>query len=113
MTVSELQQEISIEGTKISGTLLNKSEFVDFSNDPAEQEGHYLVLKVEYPEDATAKFSVLGGKTKDKPFPKGDHQLVVLVSDEKKQRIRIDITRGDYTGTIIYDLSGLTLSPAA
>lgn len=111
--MSELQQDIRIEGTKISGTLLHKSEFIAFSNDPTEQEGHYLVLKVEYGEDETAKFSVIGGKTQNKPFPPGDHQLVVLVSDAQKQKIRLDITRGDYTGTVIYDLSGLTLSPAA
>ena len=109
VTVSELQEGISITGTKISGTLNYKKGFEAF--DKTDNSGNFLVLKVEYPEDAEVKFTLEGGSTRDKKFPKGDHQLVVKVKDASSQKLKIDITKGGKTGSVTYDLSGLTLKP--
>lgn len=71
--------------------------------------GNFLALKVEYPEDAEVKVTIIGGNTKDKKIPKSDHQLVVKVKDQNTQKIKLDITKGGNTGSVTYDLSGLTL----
>lgn len=105
--VSELQKGISITGNKISGTLMQKDNFTGFSK--SDNSGYFLVLKVEYPEDAEVKFTLEGGSTKDKKFPKNDHQLVVKISSKDTQKLKIDITKGGKTGSITYDLTGLTL----
>lgn len=105
VTVSELQTGVTIAGEKISGTLHRKDNFEAFSK--TDNSGHFLVLKVEYPEDAQVKLTVVGGTTKDKKMD--DHQLIVKVKDAATQKIKLDITKGGETGSITYDLSGLTL----
>lgn len=107
VTVSELQTGVTITGEKISGTLHHKDNFEAFSK--TDNSGYFLALKVEYPEDAEVKFTLIGGSTKDKKFPKGDHQLVVKIKDAASQKLKIDITKGGETGSVTYDLSGLQL----
>ena len=107
VTVSELQTGVTITGEKISGTLHRKDNFEAFSK--TDNSGYFLALKVEYPEDADVQFTLIGGSTKDKKFPKGDHQLVVKIKDAASQKLKIDITKGGETGSVTYDLSGLQL----
>ena len=90
-TVSELQTGVIIAGLKISGTLHKQEEYPGFSK--TDNSGHFLVLKVDYPEDAEVKFSVVGGTTKDK----------------KMGEIKFDITKDGATSSATYDLSGLVL----
>lgn len=104
-TVSELQTGVTIAGLNISGTLHKQTGFTAF--DPKNADGHFLVLHVDYPEDAEIKFSVVGGTTKDKKM--GDHQLIVKVKDAASQKIKFDITKDGATSSATYDLSGLVL----
>ena len=104
-TVSELQTGVIIAGLKISGTLHKQEEYPGFSK--TDNSGHFLVLHVDYPEDAEVKFSVVGGTTKDKKM--GDHQLIVKVKDAASQKIKFDITKDGATSSATYDLSGLVL----
>ena len=106
-TVSELQTGVTIAGLNISGTLHKQTGFTAF--DPKNADGHFLVLHVDYPEDAEVKFTLEGGSTKDKKFPKNDHQLVVKIKDAASQKLKLDITRDGATGSVTYDLSGLVL----
>lgn len=107
--MSELQSGISISNSrKISGTLHYKSGFTAF--DPKNSDGNFLALKVNYPDDADAKFTVVGGVTKDKKLD-GDHQLVVKVKNAASQKIKIDVTKDGSSTSATYDLSGLTLEP--
>lgn len=108
--VSDLQKNIRIVDNVVYGTLKYVEGYTGFSAE--DNTGNFLALKVDYPEDATVKFTVEGGTTKDKEFPKGDHQLVVKVKDAKAQKIKLTITHKEKTGTITYDLSGLTLAEA-
>lgn len=107
--VSELQSGITIKDSKISGTLLYKKGYTGF--DSKNGDGNFLALKVNYPDDAEVKTSVIGGTTKDKKLPAHDHLLVTKVANNK-QKIKLEITQGKYSDWVIYDLSGLTLNPA-
>ena len=109
--VKELQENIRIIDNVVYGTLKHVDEYPGFS--AGDNTGNFLALKVDYPEDATVKVTVEGGATKDKEFSKGDHQLVVKVEDAKTQKIKLAITHKEKTGTITYDLSGLTLAGVA
>lgn len=109
-SVSDLQENISISRqNKISGRLKYVKGYTGFSS--TDNDGNFLALKIEYPEDATVKITLIGGSTKDKAIPRGDHLLVTKVKDAATQKIKLDITKGDKTGSVTYDLSGLTLDP--
>lgn len=109
-TVSELQSGIQISAdNKISGTLYWVKNFTGYS--PVDNSGNFLALKVDYPEEAETEVTIIGGTTKNLKMPKGDHQLVVKVKDAAAQKIQIGITTEGKTGSVTYDLSGLTLKP--
>ena len=113
-TVSELQDGITILENAISGTLLHVTDFTNFSGDPTEQEGHYLVLNVSGEEGATLYHELVGAvKTPGRhQFEDDDRQLIVRVSDEKTQKIKLYAEKkGCIPSVTTYDLSGLTLSP--
>lgn len=84
-------------------------DFTAFS--PTDNNGNFLALKVDYPKGAEVKVTIIGGTTKDLKMPEDDHQLVVKVKDASSQKIKIDITTDGKTGSVTYDLSGLTLNP--
>lgn len=109
--MSELQSGITISNSKtISGTLHYKTGFTAF--DSKNSDGNFLALKVDYPDGADVKFTVIGGTTKDKKFPPGEHQLVVRVKDASSQKIKIDVTKDGSSTSTTYGLSGLKLEPA-
>lgn len=107
-TVSELQENIQIVGNKITGKLKKVTGFSGFSTSPDEQEGHYLVTSVYAPEGATVKFKIEGGKAAEKTLDPTDHQIIWKISSTS-QKPTLTITYKNQTGTIAYDLSGLTL----
>lgn len=108
--MSDLQSGITISKSgKISGTLHYKTGYTAF--DPKNSDGNFLALKVGYPDGADVKFTVVGGTTKDKKFPPGDHQLVVRVKNAANQKIKIDVTKDGSSTSTTYDLSGLELEP--
>lgn len=101
---------MKIASDKISGTLHYVKGYTEFSGVPAEQEGNYLALKVEYDEDTTVKTTLIGGTTKDKTLPKGDHLLVTRVTNKDTQSIKLVAEKaGSETTTTTYSLTGLTL----
>lgn len=108
---SELQENIRISGTKITGSLNWVTGYTKFSSDTAQQSGNFLALKVSAPGDATVKFKLVGGSSPEKKLPADDHQIVWKIG-AKTQKPHIEITRGGHTGTQEYDLSGLELKAA-
>lgn len=106
--VSELQDNIKIDGTKITGTLHHVTGYTKFSSATDEQSGNYLAMKVSAPSDATVKFKLIGGKGNLKTLPADDHQIVWKIA-ATTQKPHLEITRGGDTSSVEYDLSGLTL----
>lgn len=105
---SELQENIRIINTNISGTLHKVDDFVDFNPDePSEQSGHYLVLKMAPLEEATIKTKIIGGTKPEVTVDDGF--CVYRIKDKNSQKIQISTTKGESTATIVYDLSRLIL----
>lgn len=108
--VSDLQSNIAVsEDNSITGTLKYVTGYTGFSGDPDEQEGHFLAVHASAVEGAVIKAEVIGG----------DHGEVTLDNDgiliarikNNQQALKFSATTGAGTQTIIYDLSGLTLTP--
>lgn len=106
--VSELQDSIVISGKKITGTLHYVKSYTGFSQDTSEQNGNYLVFKVNAPADATVKFKIIGGKSGEKTLPADDHQVILKIA-ATTQKPWFSITYKGETGSVEFDLSGLKL----
>ena len=111
--LTDLQSGVSIGQDAIAGTLKYVTGYTGFSGDPAEQEGHYLVLHIDTDTEADSIVAELIG---------GDHGPVELDSDRtlitriknKQQKIKIVAKKEGYPDVErIYNLAGLTLEPAS
>lgn len=106
--MSELQSDVVIDGTEISGTLHYVENYTDFSSLPDQQSGNYLALKVVAPDSEKTTVEVLGG-TKGPVTLDEDMNIVLLIADEESQSVKVTTTKGDESNSVTYGLSGLTL----
>lgn len=106
--VSELQDDIQIQGDKITGTLHWVTGYTKFSSDTAQQQGNFLATKINAAEGATVKFKIVGGTSPEKTLDPSDHQIVWRIS-ATTQKPHLEVTQKEKTSTVEYDLSGLTL----
>lgn len=109
--VTDLQDEVSVSGDTISGTLLYVDDYTGFSGDPAEQVGHYLVVKCTADEGDTIVLDLIGGV--HGPVTLDDDGICVIrITDTANQMLKYTATGADgSTETKLYKLTGLTLAP--
>lgn len=109
--VSDLQEDIAIDGNAITGTL----KYTDEGSLPDYWGvGYFIVLKfTNFPAGTTACYAGLEpsrGSGLGDVYEDSDHTLVAKVSDKNEQRIKvITCIGGDYV-TKYYDLSGLAFT---
>ena len=109
----ELQSDIVIGDSAITGTLHYVTGYTGFSSEPTEQKGNYLALRVTpEPADATVVVELLGG-TKGPVTLDSDLNIVLLIKNKDSQNIKISVSKGSMTNTKFYSLSGLVLEPEA
>lgn len=111
MDVSALQTGVQISGSKITGKLNYVKNFLQFSDDPTEQEGTFLALQVEAPEGVDRYHELIGAKVTqgERKFEAGDKLLVCRITDKTTQKIKLTAKRGSESKSTTYDLSGLEL----
>ena len=114
-TAKELQSDIVIGESEITGTLHHVTEYTDFNpSNVTEQSGNYLALDIKADEGATVKFELVGGDKGPITLSPDDMQVVSRIKD-KSQSIKITASKDDQEKVTTYSLSGLTLesgSPA-
>ncbi len=109
-TGNELQSDIRIDGTSISGTLNSVDDYKTFSKDTSK---HHLVLKLAAPDGGTIETKMTGGSTVMKNYVTvDDGYCVYSVTNKDAQKIYVKVTKSDKSVEKIYDLSGLTLGEA-
>lgn len=109
--VSELQTNVAINGTKITGTLNYVADYSGFSKDKAKQSGNYLALAMSATNDGTITVQLLNGMGEPKEVKDG--YLVVRITNPKTQKLSVVFSKEDYTDSVEYDLSGLTCKTQA
>ena len=112
-SISELQTGIVVSDGAISGTLHYVENYTNFSSAIDEQEGNYLVVKVEADPDATVKFHLVGGSKGEITLTPDDRQVVCRIRDKNSQSIRITAEKGGKRNVKNYSLTGLTLEAKA
>ena len=106
--VSDLQSNIVVGENAITGSLKHVTGYTGFSSKTSEQEGHYLALKFDVtPADAVTTVELVGG-TKGPVTLDADKNIVLLVKSNT-QSVKVISTKGGFSITKIYDLTGLTL----
>ena len=108
-SISELQTGIVVSDGAISGTLHYVENYTNFSSAIDEQEGNYLVVKVEADPDATVKFHLVGGSKGEITLTPDDRQVVCRIRDKTSQSIRITAEKSGKRNVKNYALTGLTL----
>ena len=112
-TVSDLQEDIIVSGSAITGTLKYVSDYTGFSSKPEEQSGNYLAIHCTVPQatDATITVEVVGGTSG--PTRLGDDGIIVDKIANTSQKIKVVASKTGYTSvTKTYSLTGLTLASA-
>ena len=111
-TVSDLQDDIAVTETRISGTLKYVDDFDDYSEDAELQSGHYLALKFTTDENSLTSVQVIGGTTTEEPVVVGeDMNAVVRITDPMRQRLKVTSELdGCEPNEKIYRLTGLVLA---
>lgn len=106
--VNELQTDVVVNDTDITGTLKYVTGYTDFSSEPTEQEGNYLVLKFEADPESVTTVEVVGG-SKGPVILDSDMMHIMLIKNKDTQDVRVVSKKGDLTADKTYDLSKLTL----
>ena len=106
--VSELQSNVVVGESAITGSLKNVTGYTGFRSEPSEQKGHYLALKFDVtPADATTTVELVGG-TKG-PVALDEDKNIVLLIKNNSQSVKVISTKDSSSVTKIYTLTGLTL----
>ena len=102
--LDDLQENIVIGDTGISGTLKYVTGYTGFSGDPDLQQGNFLALHVNVPADATVTVKLTNTVTLDE-----DRTIVLRIADKSSQTITIVVSKaGAESITKTFSLTGLT-----
>ena len=101
---SDLQENVAVNFGSIVGTLKHVTGYTGFSDNPAQQEGHYLVLHVEPVAGMTTTVTVTQPSVLD-----SDGIIVLLIADTS-QTVTVTLSKdGEVVATKVFSLTGLTL----
>lgn len=103
----ELQSNVGISDTKITGSLKYVDGYSTFDQDTSK---HHLVLALTASDADKIETKMTGGSTVMKSYVTvDDGYCVYSVTDKDKQKIYVRATKGKGSVEKVYDLSGLTL----
>ena len=103
---ADLQSNVAVTGTNITGHLNYVSDYTGFSSKVEEQSGNYLAVHAEANvEGATITVKVTKPVTLD---PDGD--VVLRIADKSTQTVTVVASKEGYDSvTKVYNLTGLTV----
>lgn len=110
-TVNELQSDVVVGDSEITGTLHYVTDYTQFSSDSAKQKGNYLALKFDFTSGTTTTVEIVGG-TSGAVTLDADKNWVGLIANKDSQTIKVVATKGGMRVERTYSLTGLTLDPA-
>ena len=113
VTADDLQSNIVINGTKVTGTLKNITDGSVWDSGTwgaSESTGHFIFVKVEdVPEGATVAVHLINGVHGPQTLD-SDQNIIIRITDPGYQKIRVVTTLGSFTDSKVYSLTGLTLA---
>ena len=110
-TVNELQSDVVVGDSEITGTLHYVTDYTQFSSSSEQQKGNYLALKFDFTSGTTTTVEIVGG-TSGAVTLDADKNWVGLIANKDSQTIKVVATKGGMRVEKTYSLTGLTLDPA-
>ena len=104
-TVTDLQENVVVGKSGITGKLFYVDDYTGFSSDTALQQGNYVVIHAEVPDadDVTISVKVTNPVTLD-----DDGIAVLRIADKNSQTITVVASKEGYESvTKVYSLNGL------
>ena len=114
MVVSDLQSNVSVGASAITGTLKYVSDYTGFSSKTSEQSGNYLAIHCTVPGTTPDRITVevVNGTAGERTLD-ADGLIVLRIADKNAQSVRVKAYKtGLETVTKTYTLTGLTLESA-
>ena len=108
---SDLQENIALTATEVTGTLKFVEDYTGFSSIVEEQSGNYLVLHAESVDGAVITAEVVGGT--HGPVTLDSDGIIVFRIANNTQSVRFVATKGNETATETYALTNLVLEEQA
>lgn len=109
-TPADLQSNISVGESAITGNLKYVSDYTGFSSKVSEQSGNYLALHAEVPgvEGVSISVKVTKAVTLD-----SDGDIVLRIANKDSQTVTVVASKEGYDSvTKVFGLSGLTVESA-
>lgn len=112
-TVSDLQENVVIGATGITGTLKYVDDYTGFSSKTEEQSGNYLAIHAADSNADSVTVEVIGGTAGPRTLD-SDGLIVLRIADKNTQSIQVKSYKdGVAKDTKNYSLTGLTLETEA
>lgn len=109
-SVSDLQSDMVVSNTGISGTLNYVTGYTGFSGDVSEQSGNYLVLHIDTKEPVDSiTVELLNGSLGHAVTLDSDRLIVIRITDKSTQKVKVVVNKDGMQQTKEYSLTGLTL----
>ena len=109
--VSDLQENVTVGATKITGTLKYVNDYTGFSSKVEEQSGNYLTIHADSTDADSITVELVGG-TKGPVTLDEDGTIVIRITNPATQSVRVVATKGTDSITKNYTLD-VTLEPEA
>lgn len=109
--MSELQNGVHIVNNTVYGMLNHITDYTGYSDQPAEQNGHYLALAFDtIPNEAEITIEVVGSGRPSKVMKSKD--VVIRIADKLTEHLKLTVrnTTEDVSKIYEYSFKGLTLA---
>lgn len=110
-SVTDLQSNISIRNSAITGTSLYVDDYTSGGFDMSKSH-NFLALHIEAQDGATIQVELIGGDSEGHPVTLDPDGLIVLQIRNKSQKVKVTATKNTDVETKTFDLTGLTLASA-
>ena len=108
-SVTDLQTNVIVSKSEITGTLNYVTGYTGFSSKTSERKGNYLAIHYSSEDGAVITVEVVGGTSGAKELDADG--LIVCKIASTSQSIRVIATKDNKSVTKVFSLSNLTLTP--
>lgn len=109
-SVTDLQEDITVSETDITGTLKFVIGYIGFSGDVNLQSGNYIAIHAEADQGATISAEVVGGYSG--PVVLDNDGILIARIESTSQSLKfVAMKAGKVTAVKTFSLAGLTLTP--
>lgn len=110
--ISDLQENVVISGTTITGTLKYVTDYTGFSGKASEQKGNFFAFYCPMAKETGVTVNVKAASGTLWPIDSTDGIIVLQIKDKNKPILLIASKEGYVPYAKEYDISGMTFTPA-